>query len=181
MHLTRYLERLDRRAAALQQQSLRYSRVRLALVLGTAVLAFALGQTAGPPAGWAVALAGIVAFLLVARRHARLEDGLTRLRRWRRLKATHLARLHLDWEALPPPADTAPDPAHPFAADLTLIGPRSLHHLLDTTASRVAANASGPGSPPPSPTSTRRAAASGSSGRWPRTPASATSWRSTAR
>ncbi len=135
-HLTRYLERLDRRAATLQQQSLRYSRVRLALVLGTAVLAFALGQTAGPPAGWAVALAGVAAFLLVARRHARLEDGLTRLRRWRRLKATHLARLHLDWEALPPPADTAPDPAHPFAADLTLIGPRSLHHLLDTTASR---------------------------------------------
>lgn len=135
-YLTRYLDRLDRRLDVLREQSRQYSRVRLALVLGTAVLAFTLGQVTSSAVGWGTALAGAIVFFIVARFHTRLEDGITRLRRWRRIKATHLARIHLDWAHLPAPLETAPASPHPFAADLNLIGARSLHHLLDTTASR---------------------------------------------
>src|SRR5690606_10964915 len=48
-------------------------------------------------------------------------------------KQTHLARLNLAWDALPPALpwlDGLPD--HPFVHDLDLLGPRSLHRLLDT-------------------------------------------------
>jgi hypothetical protein len=42
----------------------------------------------------------------------------------------------LDWPRIPLPPAVPPDPEHPFAADLNLIGERSLHQLLDTTMSR---------------------------------------------
>ncbi len=41
-----------------------------------------------------------------------------------------------DWLEIPEPVDIAGEPEHPFAADLNLIGRRSLLHLLDTTLSR---------------------------------------------
>jgi hypothetical protein len=41
----------------------------------------------------------------------------------------------LNWEALPPSPAVPPDREHPFAADLYVTGPRSLHRLLDTAAS----------------------------------------------
>jgi len=73
-------------------------------------------------------------FLTVAAYHNRVETRIHRLRHWKRIKLTHLARIALDWPAIPPRPDEAPK-SHPFAADLDLFGPHSLTHLLDTTVS----------------------------------------------
>jgi hypothetical protein len=55
---------------------------------------------------------------------------------WRQLKATHIARMTRDWTQMPPPLDVPSEAEHPFATDLNLTGPRSLHQLLDTARSR---------------------------------------------
>ncbi len=46
-----------------------------------------------------------------------------------------MARLALDWPHLPPPLFTTPRADHPLERDLDLVGPHSLHHLIDTTVS----------------------------------------------
>jgi hypothetical protein len=45
-----------------------------------------------------------------------------------------MARARLDWDQIPAGATIRPRPEHPFEADLDLVGPRSLHLLLDTAA-----------------------------------------------
>lgn len=81
------------------------------------------------------ALTGFVGlFIIVAAYHNRVEQGIHRLRLWKRIKSSHVARLRLDWPNIPlRPAE--PPPHHLFAKDLDLAGPRSLLHLLDTTVS----------------------------------------------
>ncbi len=78
-------------------------------------------------------LAGFLTlFIIVARYHSKLEDRMQRLRLWRRIKATHLARLRLDWTGIP--ARVTPSREHhPYAVDLDLVGSHSLLALLDTT------------------------------------------------
>jgi len=44
--------------------------------------------------------------------------------------------MELDWEGIPTASPLQVDPVHPFAADLDIVGPRSLHRLIDTTTSR---------------------------------------------
>ena len=125
------VERLERRGARLKQHSLWFSRVRLALVLSGGFTALVVGQMMGAGWGWWVALATGAAFLAVVRVHERVEGAHARARLYGVLQARHLARLGLDWSALPAEA-SAPPPDHPFAADLDVVGPRSLLGLLST-------------------------------------------------
>ncbi len=76
----------------------------------------------------------VVVFAAVARYHNRLEERLHRLRLWREIKRTHLARLTLEWDKIPA-RPTLPITQHPYALDLDLVGPHSLLQLLDTTVS----------------------------------------------
>ena len=64
----------------------------------------------------------VVLFLTVAWYHNRLEDRLHRLRRWRNIKQTHLARIHLNWPDIPLHPVTVPE-GHGYAKDLDLAGP----------------------------------------------------------
>ena len=125
------LDRLDGRSARLKQRSLRFSRVRLALVLGGGLAALMVGQTLGVGWGWLVVLAVLVVFIAVMRVHDRVEAALARTRLYRTLQERHLARLDLDWNGLPAES-SAPPPDHPFASDLDVVGPRSLLALLST-------------------------------------------------
>ena len=82
-----------------------------------------------------ITVAGFVAvFVTVAAYHNRLESRIHRLRLWKGIKAAHLARIRLDWSAIPPRSGESPA-SHLYAQDLDLIGPHSLTHLLDTTVS----------------------------------------------
>ena len=124
---TRMLERGER-------QSLTLSRTRMGIVL-LAILVCALlynhewfitgNWVLG---GWATV------FLGVAYYHSRLEERLARLRIWREIKQTNLARLRLNWDQIPE-SRVALSSDHPYAGDLDIVGGHSLIRLLDTTVS----------------------------------------------
>ncbi|MBA2251649.1 MAG: hypothetical protein H0W13_02915 [Nitrospirales bacterium] len=114
------------------QISARFTRWRLAIFLVGAAASVTLFQQQWYQFG-NMALAGfLLLFIIVARYHSKLEDRIQRLRAWRRIKATHLARLRLDWTGIPARATPALE-QHPYAVDLDLVGPHSLLVLLDTT------------------------------------------------
>ena len=114
--------------------SARVTRWRLMLFLaglGCTVIPYKLGWYQSGN----LALAGFAAlFVAVASYHNRLESRIHRLRLWKTIKTIHLARVRLDWLAIPPRAGEAPA-SHLYANDLDLVGPHSLMHLLDTTVS----------------------------------------------
>lgn len=136
--LERLIVRADRRLDRAGRISERFTRWRLAIfmtgVLGT-VIPYKL---AWYHLGNAALGLFVLIFLTVARYHNRLEGRTHRLRTWRGIKQAHLARLRLDWEALPSRPSRAltgsPD-RHPYAADLDVTGRHSLLRLLDTSVS----------------------------------------------
>jgi hypothetical protein len=133
--LYRQGRRLDRRLVGLHRTSYRYSWIRIVvlvsglLVTGLALL-FAGGWLAGGCAAATSLLFGIVVYY-----HRRLDESIARHQGWREIKAAHSARASLDWEQIRAAFPHQPQPGHPFESDLDLIGPRSLHQLLDTAVS----------------------------------------------
>jgi hypothetical protein len=128
------LTRIDRRLARGAQSSAKLTRWRLVLFLVGLLCTVTLYNL-----GWYhsgnLALAGFAAvFIAVAARHNRLESRIHRLRLWKTIKAVHLARIRLDWAAIPQRAGEPPE-SHLYSNDLDLVGPRSLTHVLDTTIS----------------------------------------------
>jgi len=133
--LRRQIARLDRRLLRLDTMSRLYAKGRAGLVLlglGTVLLVERLCGTAFGLLTAGVLLAG---FLTVVAFHNRIKAGIVRYTLWRRLKATHLARVLRDWQHIPHTSQAREEPEHIFAVDLNITGDRSLLHLLDTTTS----------------------------------------------
>ena len=126
------LARLDRRASVLERRSLTLSRARLAVAIVGFFGGMLVGKTVGSGAGWSAALVALLLFSVLVRLHDRIEQARTKLALWREIKARHVARVALDWAALPP-APEPPPAGHAYASDLDLAGPRSLLHLIDAT------------------------------------------------
>lgn len=133
--LQRHLERLGRRLDVLEGISRRYSWARLAVALGGGGVALWMYAADATGAGWGAALT-VVVFMGLAHYHGRVRQSIRRHQLWRQIKATHLARMTLDWDRIPHPAASDVAPQHAFAADLHVTGPHSLHHLLDTAISQ---------------------------------------------
>ncbi len=130
--LRRQVARLDRRTAALEARHARLVRARQ-VVAGVGGLGALGAGYVNPAIGWAAAALFLLGFIALVRVHRRLHRALQRHRHLRALKAEHLDRMGLDWDGLPPAfAPDAPLDEHPFAADLHVTGPRSLHRLLNT-------------------------------------------------
>ena len=132
--LTRLLCRLDGLLGKATQVSARFSRWRLAIFLTGVALSVAAYKLESYHLGNATLALFAAIFLIVAWYHSRLEDRMHRLRVWRKIKSGHLARLRLDWTGIPQSAGPVLE-AHPYAADLDLIGSHSLFTLLNTTLS----------------------------------------------
>lgn len=132
--LNNQIRRLDRRLEGLGRISDRYSWLRVAVVLlslaATSLAYYFLGAW---PAAVAAAL-GLLAFGAAVYGHRRVQRAMARHRLWQRNKEAQVARAMLDWDRIPAGATFRPRPEHPFEADLDLVGPRSLHLLLDTAA-----------------------------------------------
>lgn len=137
----RYEERAARFAALRDQEAARWSRVanlRLFVAAGAA-LALALGLWRGLPLlAWAAAPLA-AAFLALVAYHNHLRARRDRFAALHALSLEGLARLRRDWQALPlrqpaPDGEAAPQGEHEghIAADLDLLGPSSLQHLLGT-------------------------------------------------
>ena len=130
--LLRLIARIDRLLNLAAHTSARFTRWRLAIFLAGAAASITLFQQRWYHLGNGTLVAFLTLFIVVARYHTKLEDRMQRLRLWHRIKTTHVARLRLDWAAIPTRA-TPYREQHPYAADLDLVGPHSLLGLLDTT------------------------------------------------
>jgi hypothetical protein len=128
--LTR-LEALRRRAAA---ASARFTRWRIAIFLAGAGAVTAAAFADPKHGGWIPLVVFGAAFIAVAYAHGRLKTTMRRLDAWIALKRTHLARVRLDWSAIPTAEHPAPE-HHPYAMDLDVTGAHSLLRWLDTTVS----------------------------------------------
>ena len=132
--LTTAVARAGRHLEALARTDAALSRVRVALGVGLFAALAVLSTTdveAVQAAAAGVMAALVIAFVVAARRHARLDRAQARWRAWRQIRLDRRARLARDWTRLPPPLDARAPADHPFAGDIQTLGPRSLHHLVD--------------------------------------------------
>jgi len=135
----RALENLIRRARSrlggLEALHRRFSWYRLILFATTLILAFSVAVWSSSAAGLLVLVVGLIAFGNLAFFHRRVEEVYRRHVVWSRIKAEQQARARLDWDQIPPGSSVAVPASHPFANDLDLIGPRSVHQLLNIAVS----------------------------------------------
>lgn len=139
MALRRTLRRLTGLIDQAVKASDRFTRWRLLVFLFGAAATITPYKLGWYQTGNAALVLFLVCFAIVAWHHNRLEQQLHRLRLWRELKQSHLARLQLDWSGIPARSFVVPE-SHPYAKDLDLIGPHSLLHLIDTTVSTQGRN-----------------------------------------
>ncbi len=130
--LERDVERVQRRLDALSTRSLSLRSAQLGIFIGGVVLSiFVL---------IAVRWLGVLAFVLTAvvflwciRENRKVDRSVVRHRLWLQMKRAQVARMRLDWDALPPPRlrDAEEYKDHPFEVDLDITGEHSLHRLLN--------------------------------------------------
>lgn len=125
------IERLITRGTAL---SSRLTTYRLAIFIAGVICTVTLFRSGRYQSGNLALAAFVVGFVIVASYHNRLEHRIHRLRLWKLIKSTHLARVQLAWPQIPY-RPTDPFATHVYAQDLDITGPHSLLHLLDTTVS----------------------------------------------
>jgi hypothetical protein len=131
-----HLTRLDQRIVRLKAVDRRISWLRLGVFILGGVLVWVATSRWGSTGFWWALAGTVAAFAGAVFLHRRLDGWTSTLRTWREIQASQLARQELDWVHLPPvsqppnPTQMTPD------QDLDLIGPRSLHNLLDLSVSR---------------------------------------------
>lgn len=137
LHLLQHqLTRLQNRLAGLHHRSDQLSRWRLILFIGGVLLGGVVFFQWGPVAWLWVTAVALIPFIVSVIVHRRVDTAVTRTTLWQEMKQTHVARMTLAWDALPP-TQSFPVPAdHPFAVDIDVVGEFSLHRLLDTAVSR---------------------------------------------
>ncbi|MEO8972530.1 MAG: hypothetical protein ABI406_13125 [Ktedonobacteraceae bacterium] len=136
--LERQCERLQVRMERLNYWSDRYSWWRLAIFLGglaISILAFVFVRWIGPWLGLALGILTIVGFSVVAHYHRKVDRSIVRHKIWLQMQTTQIARIQLDWDAIPVEQIQEHSPDHPFEIDLDIVGDRSLHRLLSTAIS----------------------------------------------
>src|SRR5215213_11111087 len=130
--LDKQIARLRRRAEFLNEISRKYWTVRRIIFVSGLLVALAFCNFAGSTVAWVVAGLLVVLFSVITIFHNRVRDSLTRNSLLIEIKQTHIARIRLDWDGIPPADLSIPSlPAHPFETDLDITGERSLHRLLD--------------------------------------------------
>lgn len=128
------IRRLEVVLEGLKAVNNRYSVLRLLIFLGGGAAAWFAASRWGAGVGIGTALAATIIFITVVIFHHRLDDWRETFRLQKGIYEEQAARLVLDWEHIPHRNPTG-IAASPLAVDLDLTGPRSLHHLIDTTIS----------------------------------------------
>ncbi len=130
--LINQIKRLEKSVDTLSRQSKRLSGYRLATFISGVIICFIAAQTLNPWFFSATLIAFILAFGFLVSQHRRIDAFTEQFSIWKDIRATHLARLNLDWDDLPEPAPATINEDHPFASDLNITGLHSLHQLIDT-------------------------------------------------
>ena len=128
--LERHIERLERRSGQVNARYQRLFMQQLVVFIGGIVLSVSfLGIFA--PLGLASFLGMIILFSYGWRSGGVLRRSSERYNNLIRIKKTHIARINLDWENIPPVEDER-EKDHPFENDLQISGLYSLHQLINT-------------------------------------------------
>lgn len=125
-------QRAERKVNDLQRVERRFPWLRLGVVLVGLLgvyLAFALLTFA---LAWVVTGLLLILFGYVSRLHQQVIDQIEEVQDLQRILDSRLARARLDWAHIPTPTLIETPAEHPFAADLNVVGARSLHQLIDT-------------------------------------------------
>jgi len=133
--LERQISRLARRIAILDGRSNRYSWTRVAIFFGGVILSVIGYFIARWWLAIALALLAIIAFSVVAYFQGKIDRSIVRHKVWSSIKFAHIARMRIDWNAIPPVRATALQKDHPFESDLDITGEHSLHRLINTAIS----------------------------------------------
>jgi len=132
--LARHVMRLDRQIERLNAVSKRFSWYRLTIILVGIFAVFLTYNWLTEPWVWAACTFFISIFVFVVYKHRRVERLINRFMLWKQIKSDHLARLSLDWDHIPENNPLLEKNA--LGLDLDLIGPYSLHRLIDTAISQ---------------------------------------------
>lgn len=133
--IERQIQRLEKRVDQLDQQSNRYGWIRVGIFFIGLLVSVGLAFLVGWWLGIVCFLITLLLFAAVAYYHQRMERSLTRHKIWRHLKETELARMRLDWNAIPDAYTQEQRIEHPFEIDLDITGKHSLHRLINTAVS----------------------------------------------
>jgi hypothetical protein len=131
--LRRTIDRLDHKINGMLVNNKRLSQGRLAAFLTGIGLLF-LPET---KLKWILVIVVGGLFLYLVLKHHRLYNRMKRYRIWRKIKQTNFARMKLRWSEIPEATITN---AHSYGAlgkELDLVGPKSLHHLMDLSISEL--------------------------------------------
>lgn len=134
-HLIERSSKAGRIIDRLEQRSKSFSQWRLMTFLAVSIIAAIIGYLGGQTPGWSVFLIGMLPFFVLVAIHQRIDNALKRWKTWQQIASEDMARLRLDWDAIPLSDIKEPVPDHPFSSDMTLCGSRSLTHLIDTSVS----------------------------------------------
>ncbi|MCB0064765.1 MAG: hypothetical protein KDE19_21725 [Caldilineaceae bacterium] len=134
--LSRQMARLQQHTDRRQRWSNRYSWARVLIFFGGLLAAAVAFYTTVLWVSVAIVIGTIILFAISVYLHQRVSSSLARFTIMQQIKRFHLARIAREWNALPPPLESPLRYEHPFEADLDLLGPRSLHRLLNTAATR---------------------------------------------
>jgi hypothetical protein len=133
--LRRHASRIERRLAAAQRLSTRYSWARLIAFFAGVAVSLIIFFVVGQWLFWPVLVTALLLFGVFVHLHQRIEAGVQRFSRLRELMRHQIARSTVDWTQLPTPRAVDIRHMHPFEGDLDLVGQHSLHRLLDLAAS----------------------------------------------
>ena len=100
--LQKQIARLQRRIEFLNQISRKYWNARRIIFIAGALLALAFCNFSGTKAGWFVAGLLTIVFCVVTVFHNRVRESLNRVSLLIDIKRLQIARIHLDWDRLPP-------------------------------------------------------------------------------
>ncbi len=137
--LNRAERRIGRKVKSLERASLEFSRFRLSLGLAFAIalgLVFVTDSSAIRFSALVTIALVTIVFIVTANRHSRTLGSLRRFQVWFGLYSEKQARLCRDWDSLPAAFDGLVSKDHPFGTDLQILGPRSVHHLVDIAVTR---------------------------------------------
>jgi hypothetical protein len=131
--LQKQIARLQRRTKSLNQISRKYWNARRIIFIAGGLLALVFCNVSGTKAGWMAGGLIAILFSVVTIFHNRVRESLNRVSLLIDIKQLQIARIHLDWERLPPAEHSSfAIGNHPFASDLDIVGERSLHRLIDS-------------------------------------------------
>jgi len=129
-YLSGLIEKLNSRKITLQKLSRSYSNYRGLIFLTGLVLFFVLFFSTSNLSALISFVVFFIVFGVVTHFHNKLDYGIKKLELWIKIKATHLARLNLDWQNIP--LITFSEKPEPNEVDLNIIGDNSLLQLINT-------------------------------------------------